>query len=109
MADSRRRTAKDLPDAVRDTGDAVREAVERTVQATVGSAQEGAGRAQGVVDDFFKSAEANLRESGRAVGDRVREALPATQDDLNAMRAELREVVRRLDAIEKRLPGKTKE
>ena len=87
----------------------MREAVERTVQATVGSAQEGAERAQGAVDDFFKSAEANLRESGRAVGDRVREALPATQDDLNAVHADLRAIVRRLDAIEKRLPGEAAE
>ena len=101
---NKRRSPKEIPDAVRDTGDAVREAVERTVSATVGSAQTGAERAQGAVDEFVKGAESSLRDSGRAVGERVRDALPATQEDVSDLRSELRAIARRLDAIEQRLP-----
>jgi hypothetical protein len=81
---ARRRTApKDLPDAVRD-------AVERTVQATVGSAERSRDRAQDALDDL--------------VG-RVR---PASQDDIRELKAELRRIGRRLDAIEERLPATRK-
>jgi hypothetical protein len=95
----RRTTPKELPDAVRD-------AVERTVQATVGSADRGRARAQGAmdelvdtVDDLRHGAEARISKTGRAV-------LPATQEDVRAIRAELRKIARRLDAIEERLPAR---
>jgi hypothetical protein len=94
----RRTTPKELPDAVRD-------AVERTVQATVGSADRGRARAQGAmdelvdtVDDLRQGAEARISKTGRAV-------LPATQEDVRAIRSELRQIARRLDAIEERLPA----
>ena len=95
----RRTTPKELPDAVR-------EAVERTVQATAGSADRGRARAQGAldelvdtVDDIRHEAEARISKTGRAV-------LPATQEDVRAVRSELRKIVRRLDAIEERLPAR---
>jgi hypothetical protein len=94
-------TPKELPDAVRD-------AVERTVQATVGSADRGRARAQGAmdelvdtVDDIRREAEARISKGGRAV-------LPANQEDVREIRAELRKIARRLDAIEDRLPAKRK-
>ena len=87
----------------------MREAVERTVQATVGSAGRTRNRAQGavdelseVVDDLVRGAESGLARSGRA----VRGAIPATQDDLRDLKAELRRVSRRLEAIEERLPAR---
>jgi hypothetical protein len=89
----------------------VREAVERTVQATVGSAGRTRNRAQGAVDDLaetvdelVRGAESGLARSGRA----VRGAIPATQDDLRAIRAELRAIGRRLESIEERLPARRK-
>jgi hypothetical protein len=82
----RRTTPKELPDAVRD-------AVDRTVQATVGSADRGRSRAQGAIDDVVDT----VTKGGRSV-------LPATQEDVRAIRTELRAIARRLDAIEERLP-----
>jgi hypothetical protein len=80
----------------------LRDAVERTVQATVGSAERSRDRAQGDL--------ANLRDS---VDDIVRKAVtgaldarPATHEDIRELRAELRKIGRRLDAIEERLPAK---
>ena len=100
----RRTTPKDLPDAVR-------EAVERTVQATVGSAQQTRHRAQGavddlvdVVDDLVRGAESGLSRRQRAVREATGDRMPATRGDLRELQAELRRIVRRLDAIEKRLP-----
>jgi len=94
----RRTTPKELPDAVR-------EAVERAVQATAGSADRGRARAQGALDelvdsvgDLRKEAEARISRGGRAV-------LPASQEDVRAIRTELRRIGRRLDAIEDRLPA----
>jgi hypothetical protein len=94
----RRTTAKEVPDAVR-------EAVERTLQATAGSADRGRARAQGALDelvdtveDLRQGAEARISKTGRAV-------LPATQEDVRAIRGELRKIARRLDAIEDRLPA----
>jgi hypothetical protein len=95
----RRATPKELPEAVRET-------VERTMQATAGSADRGRARAQGALDelvdsvgDLRKEAEARISKSGRAV-------LPATQEDVRAIRSELRKIARRLDAIEERLPAR---
>src|SRR5918999_845278 len=75
----RRTTPKELPDAVRD-------AVERTVQATVGSAERGRDRAQGAIG---------------AVTGAIDDRLPATNEDIRELRAELRR-----DEIEKRLPAR---
>ena len=88
--------------------DRVREAVERTVQATVGSAQLTRVRAQEAVDEIVKGAESGLRQSRKAVTERVRaldERRPVTVEDLRDLRAELRAIARRLDAIEERLPA----
>ncbi len=93
----------------KELSDAVREAVERTLQATKGSAEQTRTRAQGAVDeladtvdDLVRGAEAGLERSRRA----VRGAIPATQDDVRDLRSELRAIVRRLDAIEERLPAR---
>src|ERR671915_1112555 len=80
----RRTTPKELPDAVRD-------AVERTVQATVGSAERSRDRAQVALDTVTG-----------AIDDR----LPATNEDLRDLKAEVRRINRRLDDLEKRLPAK---
>jgi len=92
----RRPITKEMPDAVR-------EAVDRTVQATIGSAQLGRGRAQEAVDELVRGAEA----SAGAVRERVRRAFeagrPATSEDLRELRSELRQVSRRLAAIERLL------
>lgn len=92
----------------RDIPDALREAVERTVQATV----ETRGRAQGAVDDLtgsvdelVKGAEKNLTERRRSVRAAVGERLPATQEDVRDLQAELRRIAHRLEAIEGRLPA----
>src|SRR5215210_6451017 len=81
--------------------DAVREAVDRTVQATIGSAQQGRGRAQDAVDELVRTAEAGAG----AVRERVRGAFeagrPATSEDLREVREELRQISRRLTAIER--------
>lgn len=85
--------------------DAVREAVDRTLQATREGAETTRTRAQDAVDELVKGAEAGAE----AVRDRVRGAIeerrPATSDDLRELRAELRAIGRRLDAIEERLPA----
>ena len=96
--------------------DAVREAVERTVQATVGSAQITRDRAQEAVDEIVRGAEAGaevVRERVRGAGAAPRrvagaldERRPATHEDLQKLKADLRAIVRRLDAIEDRLPSK---
>jgi polyhydroxyalkanoate synthesis regulator phasin len=88
---ARRRTnPKELPDAVR-------EAVERTVQATVGSAE----RTRETVDELVKG-------SRRAVSGAIDERRPATHEDIRELKAELRAIGRRLDAIEERLPARRK-
>ena len=96
------------PSRPKEVPDAVRDAVERTVQATVGSADRGRARAQGAMDelvdtveDIRKEAEARISKGGRTV-------LPANQEDVRAITAELRRIGRRLDAIEERLPAKRK-
>jgi polyhydroxyalkanoate synthesis regulator phasin len=99
---SRRSSPKDVSDAVRD-------AVERTVQAGAGSAERGRDRAQGALDDVVdrvRDAEASISKSRRAVAGAVEDRLPATQADLRELKAELRKIGRRLDAIEERLPAR---
>jgi hypothetical protein len=62
----------------------LREAVERTVQSTLDSTG------------------ASIARGRRAIED----ARPATHEDIRELRAELRKIGRRLDAIEERLPAK---
>jgi chromosome segregation ATPase len=87
----------------------LRDAVERTVQATLGSAERQRDRTQGAIDEIAGTVD-NLRkgaEAGLARGRRVLEdRRPAAQEDLRELKAELRKIGRRLDAIEERLPAK---
>ena len=87
----------------------LRDAVERTVQATLGSAERQRERTQGALDDLAgtvdqlrKGAGAGLARGRRAIEDRR----PATSEDIRELKAELRRIGRRLDAIEERLPAK---
>ena len=87
----------------------LRDAVERTVQATVGSAERQRDRTQGAIDEISgtvdnlrRGAGAGLARGRRAIEDRR----PATHEDLRELRAELRRIGRRLEAIEERLPAK---
>jgi hypothetical protein len=87
----------------------LRDAVERTVQATLGSAERQRERTQGALDDLAgtvdqlrKGAEAGLARGRRVLEDRR----PATSEDIRELKAELRRLGRRLDAIEERLPAK---
>jgi ABC-type transporter Mla subunit MlaD len=81
--------------------DALRDAVERTVQATRDSAQETRQRAQGALDELVDT----LGRSRSAVLGALDDRRPATQEDVRELKAELRKIGRRLDAIEKRLPA----
>jgi hypothetical protein len=87
----------------------LRDAVERTVQATLGSAERQRDRTQGAIDEIAGTVD-NLRkgaEAGLARGRRVLEdRRPTTHEDLRELKAELRKIGRRLDAIEERLPAK---
>jgi hypothetical protein len=91
--------------------DNLREAVERTVDATVGSAERGRSAAQGALDDLVdsvdelrKGAEERLARGRKSVTGAIEGRRPATSDDIKEVRAELRAIGRRLDAIEARLP-----
>ncbi len=87
----------------------LRDAVERTVQATLGSAERQRDRTQGAIDDLAGTVD-NLRRgagAGLARGRRaIEERRPATYEDIRELKAELRRIGRRLDAIEERLPAK---
>ncbi len=90
----------------RDIPDALRDAVERTVRATLGTrelAQGAASELSGSVDELVKGAEKSLTRSGRTVRAAVEERLPATQEDVKAIRAELRRIGKRLELLEERL------
>jgi chromosome segregation ATPase len=100
-----------MPEKRPDISDALREAVDRTVSATADTRE----RAQGAVDelastleDVVKEAGENLKTGRKTVREAVEKGLPATQDDLKALRAELRAFNRRLDSIEQRLPAEKK-
>jgi hypothetical protein len=87
----------------------LREAVERTVQATLGSAERQRDRTQGAIDEIAgtvdnlrKGAEASLARGRRVLEDRRL----TTQEDMRELKAELRKIGRRLDAIEERLPAR---
>jgi len=90
----------------RDIPDALRDAVERTVRATVDTPK----RAQDAVDDLagsanelVRGAEKGIRTGRRSVRAAVEDRLPATQEDIKLVTAELRKISRRLDVIETRL------
>ena len=87
----------------------LRDAVERTVQATLGSAERQRDRTQGAIDEIAGTVD-NLRRGAGAGLARGRRAIEdrrlATHEDLGELRAELRRIGRRLDAIEERLPAK---
>jgi hypothetical protein len=96
----------ELPDALRD-------AVERTVDATLGSAGRSREAAQGALDDLVgtvdelrRGAEHRISRGRRSVAGAIEGRRLATHDDIAALRAELRSIGRRLDAIEERLPAK---
>jgi chromosome segregation ATPase len=87
----------------------LRDAVERTVQATLGSAERQRERTQGALDDLAGTVDQLRRgaEAGIARGRRaIEERRPATSEDIRELKAELRRIGRRLDAIEERLPKK---
>jgi hypothetical protein len=87
----------------------LREAVERTVQATLGSAERQRERTQGALDDLAGTVDQIRRgaEAGLARGRRALEgSRPANYEDVREIKAELRRLGRRLDAIEDRLPAK---
>ncbi len=63
------------------------------MQATVGSAERTRDRAQGTVDDLVD-----------AVRGAIDDRLPATNEDIRELKAELRAIGRRRDKIEERLP-----
>jgi len=95
----------------RDISDSLREAVDRTVRATVDTrerAQDAVDDLSGTVDELVRGAEKGIRTGRKSVSAVVGERLPATQEDVKDLRADLRSIVRRLDAIEERLstPGK---
>jgi hypothetical protein len=87
----------------------LREAVERTVQATLGSAERQRERTQGALDDLAGTVDQLRRGAGAGLA-RGRRAIegsrPATNEDVREIKAELRRIGRRLDAIEDRLPAK---
>jgi hypothetical protein len=99
---------KELPDSLRD-------AVERTVDATLGSAERSRASAQSALDDVVQSvdelrrgAEERLAKSRRSMAGAIEGRRPANLDDIRELKAELRALARRLDAIEERLPAKRK-
>jgi hypothetical protein len=96
-----------------DVPEALRDAVERTVEATLGSAGRGREAAQGALDDLAgtvdelrRGAENRLNRSRRSVAGAIEGRRLATHDDIGELKAELRAIGRRLDAIEERLPAK---
>jgi polyhydroxyalkanoate synthesis regulator phasin len=91
--------------------DNLRDAVERTVDATIGSAERGRSAAQGALDDLVdsvedirKGAEERLARGRKSMSEAIEGRRPATHEDIKELRAELRAIGRRLDAIEERLP-----
>jgi hypothetical protein len=77
----------------------LRDAVERTVQSTLDSAEKQRDR---TVDNLRTAAGAGLARGRRALED----ARPANHEDIRELKAELRRIGRRLDAIEERLPAR---
>jgi hypothetical protein len=91
--------------------DNLRDAVERTVEATIGSAERSRSVAQGALDDLVdsvedlrKGAEERLARGRKSMAEAIEGRRPASYDDIKELRAELRAIGRRLEAIEERLP-----
>ena len=89
--------------------------MERTVETTLGSAGRSRDAAQGAlddlaetVDDLRKGAEQRIARSRKAVAEAIDTRRPATYEDIRELKAELRAIGRRLDAIEERLPARRK-
>lgn len=84
--------------------EAVRRAVERTFASTVGTAGVTRERAQELVDEVVKSAEAGGRRAGELRA-RLREAVTdmrlATGDDIKSLKAEIRKLGQRVAALER--------
>jgi hypothetical protein len=87
----------------------LRDAVERTVQVTLDSAERQRDRTQATIDEIAGTVD-NLRKGAGAGLARGRRALensrPATHEDLRELKSELRQIAKRLDALEERLPAK---
>jgi hypothetical protein len=103
------------PSSPKELPDSLREAVERTVDATLGSAGRSRDAAQGALDDMVQSvdelrrgAEERFTKSRRSMTEALEGRRPASLDDIRELQKELRAIVRRLDAIEQRLPAKRK-
>lgn len=92
------------PEAV---SDAVREAVERTLEATLGPTRETRERAQQMVDEVGRRAEAGAEAVRERVKDAFDQSRPVTGEDIAEIRVELRSIGKRLAAIEKKI-GKAK-
>src|SRR5215212_4506857 len=87
----------------------LRDAVERTVQATLGSAERQRDRTQGALDEIAGTVDTLRRGAGAGLArgrKAIEERRPATYEDVRELKAELRRIGRRLDAIEERLPAK---
>jgi uncharacterized membrane protein YccC len=96
------------PTNPKELSDALRDAVERTVETTLGSAGRSRDAAQDTVEDLRKGAEQRIARSRKAVAEAIDTRRPATYEDIRELKAELRAIGRRLDAIEERLPARRK-
>ncbi len=96
------------PTNPKELSDALRDAVERTVETTLGSAGRSRDAAQDTVEDLRKGAEQRIARSRKAVAEAIDTRRPATYEDMRELKAELRAIGRRLDAIEERLPAPRK-
>ena len=81
------------------------------MESTLGSAGRSRDAAQGAlddlaetVDDLRRGAEDRLARSRKAVAEVIDTRRPATYEDIRDLKSDLRAIVRRLDAIEERLP-----
>lgn len=85
------------------------------MESTLGSAGRSRDAAQGAlddlaetVDDLRRGAEDRLARSRKAVAEVIDTRRPATYEDVRDLKADLRAIARRLDAIEERLPAARK-
>ena len=82
------------------------------METTLGSAGRSRDAAQGALDDLprrddlRKGAEQRIARSRKAVAEAIDTRRPATYEDIRELKAELRAIGRRLDAIEERLPAR---
>jgi hypothetical protein len=100
----RRPTTPPLADAVRDAVQATIGQAREAQEETGRRAKDARSRAQNAVDELVRGAEQSASTVRERVTQAIDEARPATHDDVKALQKELRAIVRRLDAIEARLP-----